>query len=150
MSENKEDKRIFLTPAGAMVALICFFLPWVKISCGRTVKTFSGPEIGGIFWLVLVAALVILVVFFYFRNKTRIEKTKPVAILASLFAFAVMFIKYFSLVWGQMNVLVRAGTKPMHFNIHVGAIGTVIGFVLVIIGSLFIKTGKRQEQKNGG
>jgi hypothetical protein len=146
MPEYKEDKKIFLTPAGAMVALICFFLPWVKVSCGRIVRTFSGPDIGEIFWFVLIAALVIIVTFFYSRSKKQLEKSKYVVIFSSIVALAAIFIKYISLVCGQKNVLVKAGTKAIQFEIHVGAMGTIIGFIVVIIGSFFVKTGVQKEQ----
>jgi hypothetical protein len=126
MSKNKEDKKFFLTPAGAMVILICFFLPWVKVSCGRTVKSFSGSQIGGIVWLVFVAALAIIAAFFYFRNRKQIEKSKPVAIFGSIVAFGVIFIKYAGLAWGQKNLLVKAGSKVINCTIQIGGIGTII------------------------
>lgn len=146
MPEYKENKRIFLTPAGAMVVLICFFLPWVKVSCGRIVRTFSGPAIGGIFWLVLIAALVIIVAFFYFRSKKQIQKSKYIVIFSSIVALVAIFIKYISLVCGQKNVLIKAGTKAIQFTILVGAMGTIIGFIVVVIGSFFLKTGVQKEQ----
>ena len=146
MSQNKEDKKVLLTPAGAIIALICFFLPWVKVSCARTTKSFSGPEIGGFFWLVLVSALAIIVAFFYFRSQKQLEKSKPVAILGSLFALAVMFIKYVSLALEQKSVVAKAGSKVIDCTIQIGAIGTIIGFILAIIGSSFLKTGVRQKE----
>jgi hypothetical protein len=146
MSKNKEDKKVFLTPVGAIIALICFFLPWVKVSCAKTLKSVSGAEVGGIFWLVFVAALLIIVAFFYFRSKKQIGRSKAVAILGSTAALVVVFIKYASLAWGQKNLLVKAGSKVIDCTIQVGAIGTVIGFILVIIGALFLKTGMRQKE----
>jgi glucan phosphoethanolaminetransferase (alkaline phosphatase superfamily) len=147
VSENKEDKKIFLTPAGAFIALICFFLPWVKISCGRTTKSFSGPDIGGIFWLVLIAALVMVAAFFYFRIKNQPEKSKYVAIIGSIVALAAIYIKYISVVYGQNSLLVKAGTKVVRFKVQIGAIGTLFGLVLVIIGATFIKIHNRPKQE---
>jgi hypothetical protein len=146
MSENKENKKTFLTPAGAIIALICFFLPWVKVSCAGRVKNVSGAEVGGIFWLVFVAALAIIVAFFYFRSKRQLEKSMPVAILGSLFALAVMFIRYISLSCGQKSVFAKAGSKVINCTIQVGGIGAIIGFILAIIGALFLKTGMRQKE----
>lgn len=141
MSESKEDKKVFLTPVGAIIALIFFFLPWVKVSCAGRVRNVSGAEIGGIFWLVFVAAVAIIVAFFYFRSKKQLEKSMPVAILGSLFALAVMFIRYISLSCGQKSVFVRTGSKVIDCTIQVGGIGTIIGFILAIIGAGFLKTG---------
>lgn len=148
MPENKEDKKVFLTPVGAIIALICFFLPWVKVSCAKTLKSVSGAEVGGIFWLIFVAGLSIIVAFFYFRNKKQHEKSRPVAVFGSLVALAVIFIKYVSLAWGQKNLLVKAGTKVIDCTIQVGAIGTIIGFVLAIIGSGFVKTGMGKPKRD--
>jgi uncharacterized membrane protein len=139
MSENKEDKKAFLTPAGAIIALICFFLPWVKVSCAGRIRNVSGAEVGGIFWLVFVAALAIIVAFFYFRSKKQLEKSMPIAILGSIVALAIMFIRYSSLSCGQKSVLAKAGSKVIDCTIQVGAIGTIIGFILAIAGSVFLK-----------
>jgi hypothetical protein len=146
VSEDKEDKRIFLTPAGAFIALICFFLPWVKVSCGRTTKYFSGPGIGGIFWLVLIAALVMMVAFFYFRNKNQPEKSKYVAIIGSIIALVAIYIKYISVVYGQNSLLVKAGSKVVRFKVQIGAIGSIFGFILILIGEVYIKTLRQRKQ----
>jgi uncharacterized membrane protein (DUF485 family) len=145
MSETKENKKLFLTPAGALIVLICFFLPWVKVSCAGRVKNVSGAEIGGIFWLVLVSALAIIVAFFYFRSQKQLEKSRPVAILSSIVALAVIFIKYTSLAWEQKSVVAKAGSKVIDCTIQLGAVGTVIGFILAITGLFFLKTSVRQE-----
>lgn len=147
MFENKEDKKIFLTPAGAMIALICFFLPWVKISCGRTTKSFSGPDIGGIFWLVLIAALVMVAAFFYFRIKNQPEKSKYVAILGSIMALLSILIKYVCVAYGQNNLWVQAGTKAVRFKVQIGAIGTLFGLVLVMVGVALTKTRNKPKQE---
>ena len=146
MSDDKPDKRIFLTPTGAMIALICFFLPWVKVSCGRTTRSLSGPDIGGIFWLVLVAALIMMAAFFYFRTKNQPEKSRYVAIVGSVIALAVIYIKYLSVAYGQKSLLVNAGTKAMRFKVQIGAIGSILGFILILIGEVYIKTLRQRKQ----
>jgi hypothetical protein len=62
-----------------------------------------------------------------------------VAIFGSIVAFGVIFIKYAGLAWGQKNLLVKAGSKVIDCTIQPGAIGTVIGFVVAIAGSVFLK-----------
>jgi len=147
MSENKEDKKVFLTPAGAIIVLICFFLPWVKVSCAGKVIYVSGAEIGGIFWLVFVTALAIILAFFYFRSQKQLEKSRPVAIFSSMAALLAIFIKYLSSTCGQKSIFVRAGSKAIDCTIQLGAIGTVIGFIMAMIGSVSLKTGVRQKQE---
>ncbi len=129
-----------------MIALICFFLPWVKVSCGRTTKSFSGPDIGGIFWLVLIAALTMVVAFFYFRYKNQPEKIKYVAVIGLIIAFLAMCIKYISVTHGLNSLLFKAGTKVVGFKVQAGAIGALLGFVLVIIGAICMKTQDRGKQ----
>ena len=146
VSEDKEDKKIFLTPAGALIVLICFFLPWVKVSCGRTTRSLSGPDIGGIFWLVLLAALVMMAAFFYFRNKNQPEKSMYVAIISSVIALAAIYIKYVSVAYGQNSLLVKAGTKVVRFNVQIGAIGSILGFILILMGEVYIKTLRKRKQ----
>ena len=146
VSEDKEDKRIFLTPAGACIALICFFLPWVKVSCGRTTRSLSGPDIGGIFWLVLIAALVMTVAFFYFRSKNQPEKSRYVAIIGSIIALAAIYIKFIGVAYGQNSLLVKAGSKVVKFKVQIGAIGSIFGFILILIGEVYIKTLRQRRQ----
>lgn len=148
MFGNKEDKKVFLTPAGAIIALIFFFLPWVKVSCASRIRNVSGAEIGGIFWLVFVAALAIIVAFLYFRSKKRLEKSGLVAIFGSIVALLVIFLKYLSSTCGQKSALVKAGSKVIGCTIQLGAIGTIIGFVLAIVGSVFIKTEMRKPKSD--
>jgi hypothetical protein len=111
-------------------------------------KSVSAAEVGGIFWLVFVAALSIIVAFFYFRSKKQIGRSKAVAILGSTGALVVIFIKYVSLAWGQKNLLVKAGSEVIDCTIQVGAIGTIIGFILAMIGMGFLKTGAGKPKKD--
>jgi hypothetical protein len=147
VSENKEDKKIFLTPTGAMIALICFFLPWVKISCGRTTRSFSGPDIGGIFWLVSIVALVMVLAFFYFRRKNQLKIAKYIAILGSIMALLAIIVRYISLLYGQNSIWIKAGTKAVRFKVQMGAIGTLVGLILVMIGAVYMKTHIKQKQE---
>lgn len=85
--------------------------------------------------------------FFYFRIKNQPEKSKYVAIIGSIVALAAIYIKYISVVYGQNSLLVKAGTKVVRFKVQIGAIGTLFGLVLVIIGATFIKIHNRPKQE---
>jgi apolipoprotein N-acyltransferase len=91
----EDIKKIWLTPAGAAIALICFFLPWVEFSCGEMRKSISGAEIGGIFGVVFAAAALSLLAFFYFKNTDELPRAKPIVILCSLVALAILIYRYF-------------------------------------------------------
>lgn len=128
MSEKKESGSNFITPGGAGIAAICFFMPWVK-ACGQSV---SGDKMGGIFWVVFFAAIAIVGAFFFFRSKNEVEKTKPVAIIASIISLLILIVKYLE-ARKQLGGII---------DFEIGAIGTVVGFALSIIGVAFIEPSK--------
>jgi hypothetical protein len=91
-----ENRGIWLTPTGAGIALICFFLPWIEFSCGTMTGSISGAEMGGVMWVVFVAALLSLLAFYYFRNYDELDRAKPVVVLSGLTAIAIMVYKFFN------------------------------------------------------
>jgi hypothetical protein len=153
-----DDKKILLTPAGAGIALVCFFLPWVEFSCGEMRKSMSGAEIGGIFWVVFGAAALCLLAFYYFRNSDEVERARPIVILGSLVALGILIYKYFDFKSGaqdglqglsQLSQMPNFQSSPgeqmnipdIGFNIKYGGIGTIVGFVLTLLGGLTLGSG---------
>ncbi|MDY6833849.1 MAG: hypothetical protein SVY53_03495 [Chloroflexota bacterium] len=124
----------FVSPSGALIVLICFFLPWAKASCTTgtgtqvDVITLSGPDIGGILWLTFAAAIVILLTFFFFLGQGKLDQSKLVIALCALVGLASILIKYLDT------------EKPpgVTVTIMIGAIGTIIGLVLSLLGVLFL------------
>jgi hypothetical protein len=59
------DRRRATTTA-ALIVLICFFLPWVQVSCGATRDTASGVDLarGGSHGLWLIPVLMLALLFF--------------------------------------------------------------------------------------
>lgn len=145
---SSEDKRAFISPTGAAIAVICFFLPWVQVSCtsfgGREIRSVSGADIGGILWLVFIAALAIVLAVFFYRSQNQIEKARPVVLICSIIAFAVMLIEYvrFSGQTGGQETpfgRIRPEDLGFTFSLQIGGIGTVIGFLLAMMGSAYLK-----------
>lgn len=129
MSEKQESGSNFITPGGAGIAAICFFMPWVK-ACGQSV---SGAQMGGIFWVVFLAAVAIVGAFFFFRSQNEVEKTKPVAIVGSLLGIGILLWKY-SEARKQLGGMI---------DFEFGSIGTVVGLVASLLGATFLEsTGK--------
>jgi TRAP-type uncharacterized transport system fused permease subunit len=137
---DSENKNVFLTPAGAVIALICFFLPWVKFSCSGIEQTVSGFQIGGELWIVFAAAFIILFVFYFFRNQKQLNKARPVVILSAVVGLAVLLFKFLKFATPQKTEFGTMTPKDMGLSIQFGAIGTVIGLILALIGSSFLKT----------
>ncbi|NLI16991.1 MAG: hypothetical protein GX409_11960 [candidate division Zixibacteria bacterium] len=153
-----DDKKIWLTPAGAGIALVCFFLPWVEFSCGEMKQSISGSEIGGIFWVVFAAAALCFLAFFYFKNSDEVERARPIIILGSLVGLGILLYKYFDFKSGAQTGLqglsqlsqmqgfqsqfgAQAQLPQMGFHIKYGGIGTIIGFVLLLLGGLTLGGG---------
>lgn len=140
VSEGINNKGVFLSPAGAVIALICFFLPWVKFSCSGNEQTVSGSQIGGELWIVFTAAVVILGAFYLFRSQKQLDKARPVVILSSLAGLAVLLFKFLKFVTPQETEFGTITLKDIGSSIQFGAVGTVIGLIMALIGSSFLKT----------
>ncbi len=150
--EEKKDKKIFLSPAGAIIALICFFLPWVRFSCMGKTKYASGADLGGMFWVVFAAAIFIVLIFFVFQTRKELAKSKPFILIASLAALVIILIQYIRFSSGELTEFGRIRPQDIGLTIQFGGIGTVIGFILSFIGSFFLNkknTNKELISKDG-
>ena len=72
----------------ALIALVCFFLPWVQLSCGTSERRLSGVDLArdghsGV-WLIPLLMLVILFVHLARAWKNRHEITALIGLLAGL------------------------------------------------------------------
>jgi hypothetical protein len=126
MNNNKQS---FLTPAGAGIVLICFFLPWVNYSCAGEVKNYSGADIGGVTWIVFAAAVIILVAHFLLSSAKNSGLSMPVTLIAAFTGLGVMLFKYMKYADAEK------GPAGMIQSIQYGLVLTIIGFALVIIGA---------------
>jgi hypothetical protein len=129
MEQKEKDGKRFITPGGAGLAAICFFLPWLR-ACGQE---FSGAQVasqgGSDLWLILIAALVVVVVFFMFDGQNKLSKVKPIAIIAAVLALGDMLLRF------QKLKEIGAGVD----DLRIGAWGTIIGFVASVIGVQFLE-----------
>ncbi len=126
---NPKNK-IFLSPAGGILATICFFLPWIKVDCFP--QAASGADIGGIVWLVLISSLVIVGSFFFYRNLHRIEQSKKLITISSWSAFAILIIRYISFASSDYG--------KIGFTLQYGVFGVIIGFIGALVGVNYIKS----------
>lgn len=124
----------FATPAGAAIAVICFFLPWVEASCGPVTVRANGPRIGGIFWLVLAAAIVILVTFPYFWKRRQWFWLKVVTLAASAAGVIIILYKFFD-VFSSGKVSLKL--TDIASILRIGSFGTILGFVLAALGAFY-------------
>lgn len=145
MKDKLKKFNIFLTPAGAGIAIICFFLPWVRVSCGTITVEASGARIGGVLWLVLTAAVVILAAFIYLylRRRRELFRVKLIASISSATAIIIMLYKFISAFAGDGGSVRLSDIWPV---IRFGAIGEFLGFIMAMGGSMTIGSNRTIEK----
>jgi hypothetical protein len=80
--------RTRVTTTAALIVLICFFLPWIQLSCGATKETASGVDLArdgshGL-WLIPLLMLALLGLGFAKAWKERHELTALVSLVSGL------------------------------------------------------------------
>ncbi len=132
MEQKQKDNKRFISPGGAGLAAICFFLPWLK-ACGQDV---SGIQIANqgesALWLVLLSAIAIVVAFFIYDGQNNLKKLKPIVISGAGISLLILLLKYSSL-------KKQAGGMGGMFEIEFGSIGTVLGFIASLVGIQFLE-----------
>jgi hypothetical protein len=72
----------------ALIALICFFLPWVQLSCGASENRLSGVDLArdghGALWLIPLLMLAVLFLSLARAWKDRIQLLGMVSLIAGL------------------------------------------------------------------
>lgn len=106
-------------------------------------------------WVVFAAAALSLLAYFYFKNSDELSRARPVILLCSLVAPAIMLYKYIDFKSGAQDGLQglnqlsqmfefksNAGENfqmpDIGFHIKFGGIGTILGFVLTLIDGFFL------------
>ncbi len=81
-----ESKRI--TASLALIVLICFFLPWLQLSCGSSVDRLSGVDLAreghNALWLIPVLMIAVLFLSIARSRKERRGGSAVVTIVAGL------------------------------------------------------------------
>lgn len=129
MEQKQKDSTRLITPGGAGLAVVCFFLPWVR-ACGQDL---SGAQIASNgsheLWLILVAAIVIIGGFFIFDRQNNFKKMKPIVLVCAILSLLIMLLKLIQIKKEGGNII----------EIQYGSVGTVIGFIASLFGLKFLK-----------
>lgn len=142
-------KALFLSPAGALLTIVSFFLPWAKVSCAPVVnKTVSGASLGGMLWLVLPLAAVVLASFFYFLRRRSAGRSRPFVAVASAAALAIITAKCVSLSQGAQSGFSGVASGMVGLRVEMGGAGTLLGLALALAGAL-IGRGRHQSKEPG-
>ena len=129
----------FITPAGGIVALLCFFLPWVKFDCSGTTVTLSGFEIAtqgqlNLTTLALVAAVAIIGISLYMLKEQTPWKSRLPVLISSGIGLGCLFFGFLRLNTGVDTGLGKISLKELEASFQFGVFGTIIGFILSIVG----------------
>jgi uncharacterized membrane protein len=131
-----------LTPTGAGIAAVCFFLPWVQFSCGGYSRRVSGADIAGgdsSLWIVFGAAVVIIGAYLVFKAQRRVAASRPITILSSLAGAALLIFKGIEFSQPQQTMFGRISPQDLGLSIQPGALGTLAGFGLAFLGALLTR-----------
>jgi hypothetical protein len=145
---GRPSRGVYLTPAGAALAIVCFFLPWARVDCAPGVrKSMSGAELGGLLWVVLVAAITILVAFIFLGIHRRLAWAHPIVTLASLAALIALVAKSIALSLGKGTPVGTIRPEDIGVKAQIGGLGTAVGFLLALVGARCMKPRVRGTMK---
>lgn len=141
----------FISPAGAAFAVICFFLPWLKISACNNNRIITGAEFAkqdGSLWLLPLLCVVAIAAYFICKSRRVLFKARPLIIGSAAFALC-FFIYKFSNILSANGFFNRQGeNKELGTQLRSGSFGMVIGFVLAIVGSVFMRRAVAAARKH--
>ncbi len=123
---------------GGAITGICFFMPWLKISCMGTPQTLTGPDlakISALFWVILGAATITIGAIHMYRQQGRLSKAAPVIQISSVAGMLTLAYEYFRYQGGVNTGFGRVTLQEMGFSIEFGAIGATIGLLIAAAGT---------------
>lgn len=127
--------------------MMSFFLPWIRISClGKS--SYAGYQFGGIFWIVFAMAALILIAYLALKQVNRLALLRSVVVCCVTIAAAVVVYGCFSVAGGKKILLFRLGPDDVHLRLHIGAYGTIVGFLLALYGSVPVKLRRLRRRSN--
>lgn len=138
----KQDSRL-VTPAGGILALLCFFMPWVKFSCkdfSKTIThTISGFELAtkqqvNLITIALIAAVAIVVISLYMLKSQTPWKFKLPIFISSGIGLGGLLFEYVRSNAGIDTGFGKISLEDLGITFQFGAFGTIIGFILAIVG----------------
>lgn len=145
---QKSSKGHKVGSSGAALAILCFFMPWILVSCGgQTTKVngwdlasgtvigsgFSAQQIEGkpILFLVLLAALgVLALAYFAFKRGSLTPVMDGYGLIA---LGAVPLLILFILFSGAKD---QAAQQGVYLEYQIGLWGVVIGYIAAIAGGV--------------
>lgn len=109
-----------LSPIGSVVAIFGFFSPWM--SCGAIKFTgydlasgnnvgANGPDADMMIWLVLLVAVIIIALYFFFNMRRQLKKAMIPTIGLAVLGLSILAAKYIDV--GKLKSEFRDGAHPV-------------------------------------
>lgn len=138
----------FITPLGGIVALICFFMPWV--GTGRAVSSFRKLGVNlfltehpvpkaAFIAVAFIASVVIVGLSIYTIIRRKPWKCKVLTLISSSIGLLNLLSVYL------MYVKIYQNSDIGNYSGKFGFWGTVIGFVIAVIGALLIRSDDQEN-----
>ena len=140
-------KRALISPAGAVLAALCFFLPWGRFSCAGISRTMTGAQIGGVFWIAFAAALAIPLVIgasFLFR---RLAWARLAVAGLALLGLAILLVEQLRFSHGQGTGFGHVRASDVGVQLRLGGAGTLLGLLIALAGSMAPGWRRRPEER---
>jgi hypothetical protein len=140
--------RAYLTPSGAVVIGICFFLPWAHFSCTGVRVSVSGAGLGGILWLIPIMAMVIVAAFFHLQKKGKFREARLIILTAIGLALIALIWKIVAILNAPKPAFGLIKPEHVGFRLGIGAFGTLMGLMLLMAAwsANFFHTSKNYTQ----
>jgi hypothetical protein len=134
-----------------LITAVCFFLPWGRFSCLAIHKTVTGPQIGGAAWGAWFCALLAAAVVTVFLLRQRLSWAALASIGAAVLGFGAIGARAADAARGIHTPLGYVHPpKVGSIAIGAGAVGTVLGLVLMLVGGVFMYQTHRQSAVAAG
>ena len=141
---SPSDWHWLVTPAGAGLALVCFFLPWGRFSCTALHKTVSGVGLGGSFWTVFLAILVLLVAGGAAVFLGRYSLARALVVICCVYSFSFLVVKARIMAQGVHTPVGHIRPPGIGAQPHLGGVGFLLGLLLAAGGTSLMTTRPRR------
>lgn len=126
-----------ISPAAALFAVICFFLPWGRVDCATVHYAPAGDDVGGLAWIVLAGALLVVGAGMISAIIPSLRAASRIVAPAALAALAFLIIVLARLSRGQDTLFGRVSPSDVGAEVGFGGIGTVAGLAVALAGAIY-------------